>query len=101
MFVVMNEGIWDDLSEEDQGAIEELSGEKMAAQTGEIFDEYGQEAVEDAKEKGVKITELSEEELEEWNEFIDPTIDKWIDDLEGKGLPGQEIYDRAVELSGE
>lgn len=101
MFVVMNEGIWNDLSEEDKGAIEDLSGEKMASQTGEIFDKYGQEAVEEAKEKGVEVTELSDEELEEWNEFINPTIQEWIDDLEGRDLPGQEIYDRAVELSGE
>lgn len=100
MFVVMNEGIWNDLSEEDQATIKELTGEKMAVKTGEIFDQFGLEAVEQAKEKGIEIYELSDSDLEEWKKFINPTIESWINNLEGKGLPGQQVYDRAVELSG-
>lgn len=99
MFVVMNEDVWNELGEENQTAIEELTGKKMATKTGKAFDEIGQEAVEQAKEKGIEIYELSDEELEEWSEFINPTIENWIKDVEDKGLPGHEIYDRAIELS--
>lgn len=101
MFVVMNKDIWNDMSEEDQAVIKDLTGEKMAIKTGEIFDEYGQMAIEDAKEKGVEVYELTEDELADWNEYINPTIENWIHNAEDKGLPGQKVYDRAVELRGE
>lgn len=100
MFVVMNETIWNELSEEDQAAIKDVTGEKMAIKTGEAFDAFGQMAIEGAKEKGVEIYELTEQELAEWSEYINPTIENWINNVEDKGLPGQEVYDRAVESSG-
>lgn len=100
MFVVMNEGLWDDLSEEDQATIKELTGERMVNKTGELFDQLAQEAVAQAKEKGIEIYELSDDELVEWSEYINPTIETWIDNVEEKGLPGQQLYNRAVELTG-
>jgi TRAP-type transport system periplasmic protein len=100
MFVVINEDVFNSLSEKDQATLKELTGEKMATKTGEIFDQYGSEAVEQAKEKGIEIYELSEDELSEWKEYINPTIENWINNVEEKGLPGQKVYDRAVELSG-
>ncbi|WP_255247534.1 TRAP transporter substrate-binding protein [Paucisalibacillus globulus] len=100
MFVVMNEDAFNSLSEEDQTTIMELAGENMAKKTGEAFDKVGAEAIEQAKEKGVEIYELSASELAEWSEFINPTVENWINNVEGKGLPGQDVYDRAVELSG-
>ncbi|MFD2043834.1 TRAP transporter substrate-binding protein [Ornithinibacillus salinisoli] len=100
MFVVMNEDVFNDLSEADQAAVQELTGEKMASQTGEVFDQFGSDAVEQAREKGVEIYELSERELAEWSEYINPTIENWIQSVNERGLPGQEVYDRAVELSG-
>jgi len=100
MFVVMNEGIWNDLSAEDQETVTELTGEKMVEKTGEVFDQFGQDATEQAKEKGVEIYELRDDELAEWSEYINPTIENWIENVEEKGLPGQELYDRAVELTG-
>lgn len=99
MFVVMNEDIWNDLSEEDQATMKELTGKKMAEQTGKVFDKFGQDAIEQAKEKGIEIHELSEEELKDWRKYINPTIEKWIKNVDEKGLPGQKVYDRAVELS--
>ncbi len=100
MFVVMNEDVWDKLSEEDQKTIEKLTGEKMAEKTGEVFDQFGHEAIEQAKEKGIEIYELTDSDLKEWKKYIDPTIEKWIKNADDKGLPGQEVYDRAEELSG-
>ncbi|GAA0440326.1 C4-dicarboxylate TRAP transporter substrate-binding protein [Lentibacillus halophilus] len=99
MFVVMNQGVWDDLSKKNQEAINELTGKRMAEKTGERFDQFGKDAVKQAKDKGVEIYELSDDELNNWKEYIEPTIQNWIDDVEDRGLPGQKVYDRAVELS--
>ena len=101
MFVVMNEDEFNSLNDEDQTLLQDLTGEAMVKTTGETFDQFGKEAVEQAVEKGIEIYELSDAELEEWSEFINPTIENWIENVEGKGLPGQEVYDRAKELVGE
>ncbi|BAQ11918.1 extracellular solute-binding protein, family 7 [Bacillus sp. OxB-1] len=100
-FVTMNENSWNELGEENQAAIKELVGEKMAAKAGTNFDEVGQRAIEKAKEKGVEIYELSDDEMAEWSTFINPTVEKWIKKMEDKGLPGQAVYDRAVELGAQ
>lgn len=100
MFVVMNEDLFNSMSPEDQETIMKLASERMVERTGEVFDEVGQQAIEQAKEKGIEFYELSEEELDEWKEYINPTIDNWIKNVEDRGLPGQEVYDRAVELIG-
>lgn len=99
MFVVMNEDLFNDLSAEDQSIIEELTTQSMVDRTGEVFDEYTEEAIAAANDKGMEIYELSDDELEEWSKYINPTIENWIEDVDGKGLPGQELYDRALELS--
>lgn len=100
-YITMNEQAWDSLGEENQTAIEELVGEKMAMKAGANFDDVGQRAIEKSKEKGIEIFELEGAELEKWEALINPTIEKWIEKMEGQGLPGQELYDRAVELGKE
>lgn len=100
MFVVMNEDLFNSMSEEDQQTILDLAGERMVESTGDVFDQVGQEAIEQAKEKGIEFYELSDEELDEWKEYINPTIDNWIKKVEDRGLPGQKVYDRAIELLG-
>ena len=97
-YITMNEDSWNDLGDEDRKAIEELVGEKMAIKAGSNFDDVGARAIKDSKEKGVEIYELSDAELDEWKVLIDPTVEKWIKKMEDQGLPGQELYDRAVEL---
>src|SRR5699024_9942625 len=59
MFVVMNKDLYDGMDEEAQKIIKDNTGEKMSQKTGEIFDEYREEAIESAEEKGVEIHELS------------------------------------------
>lgn len=99
MFVTMNEDLFNSMSEEDQQLIKEATGEKMVEKTGKIFDQFRKNATEEAIEKGVEIYELGDDELDKWKKYINPTIENWINDVEEKGLPGQEVYDRAEELS--
>lgn len=100
-YITMNEKEWDSLGEDNQKAIEELVGEKMAIKAGANFDDVGERAIVKSEEKGVEIFELEGAELEKWEALINPTVEKWIKKLEGQGLPGQELYDRAVELGKE
>ncbi|MFZ4452733.1 TRAP transporter substrate-binding protein [Salibacterium aidingense] len=98
-FGVMNQESYDSLSEEQRQAVDEIRGEHMSQVAGEAIDARSEEAVQAAEEAGAEFYELSEEELQEWKEKMQPTIDAWIQDKEDSGLPGQDVYDKAVELS--
>lgn len=46
------------------------------------------------EEKGVEKVTISEDELAAFREkAADPIREQWIEDMEGQGLPGQELYD--------
>ncbi|RSL33154.1 TRAP transporter substrate-binding protein [Salibacterium salarium] len=100
-FGVMNQQSYDSMSAENQELIDEIRGEHMSEVAGKAIDARSEEAVQAAKSAGAEFYELSDEELAEWEEKMQPTIDSWIEDKESSGLPGQEVYDKAVELSTE
>lgn len=97
----MNQESWDSISEENQNAIDDIKGENMAQVIGESHDNQAEKAEIAAKEDGVEFYELNEDEINEWKEHMQPAIDEWIEDKENAGLPGQKIYNRAVELGSE
>ncbi|WP_240376818.1 TRAP transporter substrate-binding protein [Bacillus piscicola] len=98
-YAVMNQDSWDSIDEETQNEMAEVKGEYMSKLVGETLDGRAEEAIQAAKDAGAEFYELDEGEIEEWKEYMQPAIDEWIKDKEEKGLPGQEVYDRAVELS--
>ncbi len=52
--------------------------------------------------EGHTITYLTPEQLDVWRDLVKaPIHDKWIADCEAAGLPGQELYDRTLELVAE
>ncbi|GAK09033.1 TRAP transporter substrate-binding protein [Geomicrobium sp. JCM 19038] len=93
----MNQESWRSLSDEHQTAIDPIKGRNMAMQIGAMHDAQSEEAIKTAKAAGAIFYELNEDEIEEWRERMQPAIDDWIKDKEERGLPGQEIYDKAVE----
>lgn len=97
-YAVINEEVWQSISEEDREAIQGLIGEETSVLAGGSFDDVGEEAVNEALEKGIEIIELSGNELVDWNEKIHPVIEEWIEEINEKGLPGDELYERAKEL---
>lgn len=98
-FSVMSKKGWDSLGTDNQHAIAEIIGERMAIAAGENFDKRAAEAKKAATEKGIRLYELNEAEMVEWAVLIEPVIEKWIKKMEDKGLPGEQMYNRALELS--
>ncbi len=59
-------------------------------------------AVKFCEENNHTFTYLTPEEIAEWYDLVkEPVHDAWIADCEARGLPGQEVYDRALELVAE
>lgn len=98
-YVSMNKNSWDKISAADQELLEEkLLGLPMAERAGIAFDEQKERAEEEAKAAGAEFIELSEDELYKFKEASTVVVDKWLSDMEEKGIDGQKIYDEALKL---
>ncbi|WP_102348993.1 TRAP transporter substrate-binding protein [Bacillus sp. Marseille-P3661] len=100
-YTVMNKGSWDKLPADDQATIEGLVGLQMAQKAGEAYDGQKAAAEAKAKEMGVEFIELPDEEVQKYKDASQVVAEKWIADMEAKGIPGQAIYDEAVKLISE
>ena len=95
---VMNKETWNSLPPDIQKVIDELSLE-MNKWTGEYMDNHVKEALEwSAKEHGLKMTELSEQEKTNWFNKLQPIQDKLVADLKTKGMPAEEYKKKLYEL---
>jgi len=101
IFVVINELTWEQISSKDQEAIEELIGERLAIQAGKKYDQDAQEGWEDAKEAGVEIYEISEEEYNLWREPLEHLYSQWLKDMEDEDIPAQDILAEVMRLADE
>ncbi|MGP4071133.1 TRAP transporter substrate-binding protein [Piscibacillus sp. B03] len=100
-FSVMNKETYSSLSDGDQELLKDLVGEDRSAESGSIFDADGKKGEELAKENGAEFIELSGESLDPWKDALKDVTQGWIEEMEEQGLPGQEIYERAMELKEE
>jgi TRAP-type C4-dicarboxylate transport system substrate-binding protein len=96
--LVMNLNTWNSLSPGDQKIMDELTGLRMAEQSGEAFDRYAAIAQEEAKKAGAEIYQLPPAEKKVWMEKAQPVNEAWIADMEKKGLPGKKVFQEAVSL---
>lgn len=95
---VMNKETWDSLPPDVQKVIDELSLE-MNRWTGEYMDNHVKEALDwSAKEYGLKITQLSEQEKTNWFNKLQPMQDKLVAELKVQGMPAEEYKKDLYEL---
>lgn len=94
----MNKKVWESLPPDVQTVIDEL-GREMALWTGDYMDNYTKGVMEWAtKEQGVKVIELSPDEVAKWDEKVKTVREKFIKDAEDKGLPGREFAEKVLAL---
>ena len=95
----MNLDTWKGLSPEDQKIFREAG---IAAEDNYLAEMSG---VIDAmykkwEEQGVKIFTMSDSEIQKWVEAMPDLKENWAEEMEDKGMPGQEIVDLYIELGG-
>ncbi len=97
IFVVMNPDTWNKISPEDQEKIQELFEKygKIAAEQYVLDENKGWAAAEEA---GIEIFEITADELEKWTTPIEHLNDAWVEEMNGKGLPGTEVLEEALRL---
>jgi TRAP-type C4-dicarboxylate transport system substrate-binding protein len=98
MGMAINPKTWDSLPPDVQKIIEDLTGARMAETAGASFDQYDLIGQDFAKKAGAEFITLSPEEQKKWFDRIKPLNDKWVADMEAKGLPGKKIFEEASQL---
>lgn len=89
MYVVMNKDKWNQISKEDQAAIEKINEEWIEKQ-GKLWNQLDKEGKEYAIQKGVKFVKVSKEEEAKVVGLMKPILDDYVKAMKGKGLPGAE-----------
>ena len=93
----MNLGLWNSLPPDIQNVFNELSAWATVVQT-QVSQGSTQAAIGVAKKNGLEIIDLSPEELGRWKKVAEPLEMGWVADVDSKGLPGTELYNRIQEL---
>ena len=91
-FVAMNLDKWNSLPKDVQQTIEEINKE-WVGKYGDAWAQSDKEGLEYSKSLGNEIIPLSDEEMARWVKAVDPVVEDYIKDVEGKGLPGREYVD--------
>ena len=97
-WTAMNKKTWDSLPEDIRKVFTDVSAEMLpdsicSAVSGEM-----EKGIERSRKNGDEIVDLSADELARWRATAKPEWDKWVKDMEAKGLPGQAVFDEAVRL---
>jgi len=90
MFVVMNKDKWNSLPPDIQKIIEQVNEEFIEKQ-GKTWDEIEKAGRNYTIGRGNKIISLSQDEDRKWEKAVKPLLDEYKKNMQGKGLPGQDV----------
>ncbi len=93
--VFMNKDKWNALPKDIQDTIEKINEEWVDKQAKQ-WDELDKEATDLAKEKGIKIITLSNEQNAQVAEKMKTVKEDWVKKTSAKGLPAQEALDFCI-----
>jgi TRAP-type C4-dicarboxylate transport system substrate-binding protein len=86
--VVMNKAKWEQISPEDQAAIEAISGEELARAIGESYNESMQVAEKAIVDAGIETTVASDDFMKTVFEKLAPLEQQWIESANAAGVDG-------------
>jgi TRAP-type C4-dicarboxylate transport system substrate-binding protein len=99
MFVIVNKDFFNGLPDDLQDILVESGDKWLEFQTS--WDNVSMENAM-AMVEGHTMTYLTPAQIEVWRDLVQAAIhDEWIADCEAAGLPGQELYDRTLEIIAE
>ncbi|MDG1430632.1 MAG: TRAP transporter substrate-binding protein [Paracoccaceae bacterium] len=90
----MNLDVWNSLDAEAQAVIDAASGHDFSVFAGGTQEDADAPARAMAEELGNNIITVSEEDAVKWREVVNPIIDGWVAEMDGKGIDGQGLIDQ-------
>jgi TRAP-type C4-dicarboxylate transport system substrate-binding protein len=95
--VSMNEARWTNLPRDVQKAFTDNSGEAWLREVGRIWTSSEDVGIGMALKAGNKHIELTEAEMAAFRAKLEPVVQRWIDEVKGKGIDGQALVRAARE----
>jgi TRAP-type C4-dicarboxylate transport system substrate-binding protein len=100
-YCVMNKKKWDSLPPDIQKIIQGMSGRWASNFAGNAWDKDEARAIEAIKkEGGHEFITVSAQERERWRKTVQPVWDEVVKAQEAKGLPGKQVLDEMLKLTG-
>jgi TRAP-type C4-dicarboxylate transport system substrate-binding protein len=96
--VSMNASRWKSLPADVRKAFESVSGEAWVREVGEIWRRVDEQGIAVATKAGNKHIQLSDSETAAFRQKMEPVVQRWIDDVKGKGIDGAALVKTAREL---
>lgn len=84
--IVLNPDKWESISEADREAIMAVSGEKLSAMFGAMFDEHDGYGIEYAKENNNTFTDMSPEAVTELRTLVADLPEQWVKNNQNRGF---------------
>ena len=100
-FVVMNKDRFESLPEEDQAAIEKVSGETLARLAGRMWDTQDAKGLEAIEANGNEVLTADEAFMNEIRTASEPMVQEWLKQAEAAGVDGAAALAEFRELSRE
>ena len=86
----ISDASWNKLSAEAQQALQQAADE-VIPEVIRSLDEDTQRLADEFEAQGIQVYRLSDEEKARWQEAMAPVWDRWVEDMEAKGLPGRQV----------
>lgn len=92
-YFAMNIDVWNSLTPEIQEAIERVSRQIHEEVTAKLWDEIDESGIKFAEAGGQVVTIFPESEKKKAITLLEPLQQRWVEEMESKGLPGAEVLD--------
>ncbi|WP_322865537.1 TRAP transporter substrate-binding protein [Aquicoccus sp. G2-2] len=96
--LVMNKAKYESLPDDIRAAIDAESGQKLAEFGGQVMSDYDKPGREIAVKAGNTIVQLPPDEVARFKAKAEPVIDRWVAEMDSKGIDGRGLIDQAKSL---
>lgn len=96
--IAMNKAKYNSLPDDLKKVIDANSGADFSAMIGKVWDESAPAARQHAVDRGNVFNTIPASELASWRKVGDTLAAEWVQEMNGKGYPGQDMLDSAKRL---
>ena len=96
-FLVMNLDTWNDLSPDQQAAIDDVSATTVSAAAAGYYDRESITGAQEHAEAGIVKIQLDDDQLEKWKQATRSVVDGWVGS--NPGFDARAMYERMLELA--
>lgn len=101
IIMVMNKSAYEALPDDLRAILDAESGAAMAQAFSQVMVDYDAPGRQIAVDAGNNLITLDEAEVARWKAAAEPVIDRWVAEMDGKGIDGRALIDRAKALIDE